>query len=256
MGRSTLIGLVLLSACSQDLPSPRQQPDGGPTCLAGSHTCLPGSRCVGNICTATCTGGASCPAGTYCGGPTAPNDVCAPITATGCASFLDCPFPRSCLLGRCAVVEVAADGGVQTCAPGAIPDDCAPDAVCTLQGLPACVGLSACGEDGGCAGASISHACNMLPDGGQIIPGKGRICLLEQCGVPADCITGALCVHLNPAVTFGKCQFGVFTDPCLARSDCAPALSCLGAGVLADGGVQTGSCACADGGINADGGCD
>lgn len=258
MGRSTLIALFLLSACSRDLPPIKERPDGGTVCIAGSHTCLPGSRCVGDFCVATCSGGAACAAGTYCGGPTFPNDVCAPITATGCATLNDCPDPQVCFLGRCAALEVAADGGVDPCTPGAVSDNCAPDAVCTvLNGLPTCLGLPPCGADGGCAGVSLSRACNMLADAGQIIPGKGRICLTEQCLVEDDCTPGVHCAHLNPAVTFGKCQQGFFGDLCLAdRPDCNPNLSCLGAGVLADGGVQTGRCSCTDGGINPDGGCD
>lgn len=258
MGRGTLIALVLLSACSKDLPPIPPRPDGGTVCIAGSHTCLPGSRCVGNLCIATCTGGSACAAGSYCGGPVFPNDICAPIAATGCTTFNDCPFPQDCFLGRCAAREVAADGGVQPCVPGSVPDDCAPDAVCTvLQGLPTCLGFPPCGADGGCAGVSLSRACNMLPDGGQIIPGKGRICLTEQCLSEEDCTPGIHCAHLNPAVTFGKCQQGFFGEPCLAdRPDCNPNLSCMDAGVLADGGVQPGRCSCTDGGINPDGGCD
>jgi hypothetical protein len=260
MGRSTLIALFLLSACSRGLPQAKDRPDGGPVCLAGSHTCLPGSRCVGNLCVATCSGGTACAAGTYCGGPTFPNDVCAPIVAAGCTTFSDCPFPQDCFLGRCAAQEVSADGGVQPCTPATLPDDCAPDAVCTviLAGSPpVCLGLPPCGADGACAGLSLSRACNMLADGGQIIPGKGRICLTEQCLGEEDCTPGVHCAHLNPAVTFGKCQQGSFGDPCLAdRPDCNGNLSCIGAGVLADGGPQTGRCECADGGINPDGGCD
>jgi hypothetical protein len=258
MGRSTLIALVLLSACSRDLPPVKQPPDGGPVCLAGSHTCLPGSRCVGNLCIATCTGGTACAAGTYCGGPTAPNDVCGPITAISCTTFTDCPVPQDCFLGRCAALEVGADGGLQPCRPGAVPDNCAPDAVCTvLQGVPTCIGFPLCNADGGCPGQSLSRACNMLPDAGQIIPGKGRICLTEHCASEEDCISGVHCAHLDPSVPFGKCQFGNFLDPCLVdRPDCAPPLSCMDAGVLADGGVQTGRCSCTDGGVNPDGGCD
>ena len=58
MGRSTLIALFLLSACSRDLPPLKDRPDGGTVCIAGSHTCLLGSRCVGDFCVATCSGGA------------------------------------------------------------------------------------------------------------------------------------------------------------------------------------------------------
>jgi hypothetical protein len=259
MGRSTLIALLVLSACSRDLPPIKTQPDGGPVCLAGSHTCLPGSRCVGSLCIATCTGGTGCTQGTYCGGPTFPNDVCAPIVATGCTTFTDCPFPQDCFLGRCAALEAAADGGVQACKPGVVADDCAADAVCTVipGSAPSCIGLSPCGADGGCAGVSTSRACNMLADGGQIIPGKGRICLIEQCLGEEHCTPGFHCAHLDPTVTFGKCQQGSFGEPCLVdRPDCTPNLSCMDAGVLADGGVQTGRCECIDGGINSDGGCD
>lgn len=260
MGRSTLIGLLLFAACSRDLPPVQQRPDGGPVCLAGSHNCLPGSRCVGNLCVATCSGGTACPSGDYCGGPAFPNDVCGPITRTGCATFNDCPFPQDCLLGRCAAREVAADGGVEPCKPGLVQDDCASDAVCTVllaASPPSCIGLPTCSADGGCPGPSLSRACNMLADGGQIIAGKGRICLTEQCLTEDDCIPGIHCAHLNPAAPFGKCQQGSFNDPCLVdRPDCNPNFSCVGAGVLADGGAQTGRCACADGGLNPDGGCD
>jgi hypothetical protein len=258
MGRSALIAAILLSACTRDVQPAKVPPDGGVPCTAGSHTCLPGTRCTGGFCLTTCTGGTACDPGTYCGGPTAPNDVCAPIKPTVCVDPTDCPFPQGCLSGKCVALEARADGGIGPCALGAVPDGCAPDAVCQdATAQPSCLGLPLCGADGGCPAGSISSACNMLPDGGSLVPGKGRICLLTECDIQSECTSGSRCAHANPAVPFGTCQFGILGDPCLVdHPDCAPALSCLDAGTLPDGGLQAGRCSCLDGGVNADGGCD
>jgi hypothetical protein len=176
-----------------------------------------------------------------------------------CTSFLQCPFPQDCYLGRCAAGEALGDGGSGPCTLGVARDNCAPDAVCTpVNANPTCVGLSPCGADGGCAQGAISVGCTVLADGGQIIPGKGRICLLEECASDTDCLTGTHCAHVVLGQTYGKCQYGNYLDRCLVdHPDCSAALSCLDAGVQADGGPLLGRCACPDGGAPASdgGGC-
>ena len=227
MGRSTLISLVLLAACSDGGPSQPERPDGGQFCTAGSHTCPGGTRCVNSYCTPTCTGGTACPAGTFCGGPTFPDDVCAPVTPVTCNSPVACPVAHTCLLGRCLSLEVIGDGGQELCTTGVAQDKCAPDAVCyNIGGANNCIGLPSCGQDGGCPAGAISAACNLQPDGGHIIEGKAPICPLTQCAISTDCIPTALCAHAFSNVTFGTCQFGITNDACSSYADCASAAVC------------------------------
>jgi hypothetical protein len=182
MGRRTLIAVVVAAACSGTEPVVVQRPDGGEVCTAGSHTCA-GGRCVNSYCVATCTGGTACPAGTYCGGLAFPDDVCAAVDTVTCSSNLQCPFAQGCLSGHCVSLEAVGDGGQEVCAVGVAQDKCAPDAICySLAGVPRCVGLPLCGQDGGCPSGAISRACNLLPDGGHVVAGKGALCPLEECG--------------------------------------------------------------------------
>jgi hypothetical protein len=247
MGRRTLIAIALAAACSDSDPVPIQRPDGGQTCTAGSHTCANG-RCVNSYCVTACTGGTACPAGTFCGGPAFPDDLCAPIAPVSCATTTDCPVDQGCLSGHCVSLETIGDGGLELCTPGVAQDKCAPDAICYLVGgLPKCVGLPLCGADGGCPTGAISQACNLLPDGGHAIEGKGAICALEECSAGGDCRAGAVCFHAG-VVPWGKCQYGITGDPCLSNADCASAATCeasdAGTPDGGDGGVSS-RCKCA-----------
>ncbi|HYS09195.1 MAG TPA: hypothetical protein VEP66_10635 [Myxococcales bacterium] len=229
MGRSTLIALVFaaISCSGEDTTTPVQRPDGGQFCTAGSHTCPSGTRCVNSYCVPTCTGGAACPAGMYCPGPTFPDDVCSPAASAGCNFTSDCPEAQTCYQGRCISQEGIGDGGVELCTKGVANDKCAPDAVCyDLVGTAGCIGLPSCGQDGGCAAGGISLACNRQPDGGHIVQGKGAVCLLSECGVASDCKVGALCAHASSAVTYGTCQLGITGDSCAGAADCASAAVC------------------------------
>jgi hypothetical protein len=155
-----------------------------------------------------------------------PDDVCAPVAPVSCASSLDCPLAQSCLSGHCVSLETVGDGGRDLCTPGVAQDKCAPDAICYMaSGFPTCLGLPLCGADGGCPSGAISHACNLLPDGGHAIEGKGPICPLEECDRAGDCIAGALCFHAG-AVPWGRCQYGITGDPCLSDADCTSAATC------------------------------
>lgn len=225
MGRGTLIAVALAAACSGEDQPAVQRPDAGEACTAGSHTCA-GGRCVNSYCVTACTGGTACPAGTFCGGPAFPDDLCAPVAPVTCASTNDCPVAQACLSGHCVSIETVGDGGLEACTPGVAQDKCAPDAICTLfSGFPKCVGLTLCGADGGCPSGAISQACNLLPDGGHLIEGKGAICTLEECDATGDCRAGAFCFH-GGAVPWGKCQYGITGDPCLSNADCASAATC------------------------------
>lgn len=225
MGRRSLIALAVAAACSGSGPPQIQRPDAGESCTAGSHTCANG-RCVNSYCVTACTGGTACPAGTFCGGLAYPDDLCAPIAPVSCTSTANCPLSQACLSGHCVSIETIGDGGLEVCTPGAAQDKCAPDAICYLvNSVPKCLGLPLCGADGGCPSGAISQACNLLPDGGHAIEGKGAICPLEECAVGSDCIPGALCFHAG-AVPWGKCQYGVTGDPCLSNADCASAAVC------------------------------
>jgi len=240
MGRSTLIALLLAAvACGGESP-PLTYPDGGQFCTAGSHTCPTGTRCANSYCTTTCTGGAACPSGTFCSGSNFPDDLCAPVTSKACALANDCPIAQTCFQGRCISLEVVADGGVESCVVGVPQDKCAPDAICmTLTGAPGCIGLQPCAQGGSCPAGAMSTACNLQPDGGHVVPGKGAVCLLAQCGTVSDCKAGALCAHPFSAVTYGNCQLGITGDPCASGADCVSAANCqVPAGGAADAGMQ------------------
>jgi hypothetical protein len=243
MGRGTLIALLLFTAVACESASPAPvQPDGGQFCTAGSHSCPAANVCANSYCTPICTGGAACPAGMYCPGPNPPDDVCGLITPIHCAVLTDCPRAQLCINARCVSAEAVADGGVELCNVGALQDKCAPDAICTLAPTALCVGMPTCGSDGGCPdGGSVSNACNLQPDGGHIMPGKGAICLLTQCAVASDCRPDVLCAHASAGVPWGICQLGTTGDPCASGADCASAAVCQ----PPDAGTDAGStCAC------------
>jgi hypothetical protein len=249
MGRRTLIALFLAAACSSYEPKSVPFPDGGQPCTAGSHSCAGGTRCVNSFCVATCTNGAACPAGMFCPGPSAPDDVCAAVEAQTCSSASPCPFGQSCLFGHCTSVQLVGDGGVELCNPDAGQDKCAPDAICyVVSSGPRCLGLPSCGQDGGCPTGAISHACNLQPDGGHIISGKAPICALQECALNSDCIDTAVCFH-GSNVPWGSCQYGIVNDRCFTNADCPAALACRGPdGGPGDGGVP-GTCCVADAGV-------
>jgi len=177
----------------------------------------------------------------YCPGPALPDDVCAPAASVACALVTDCPQAQTCFEGRCVSSEAIADGGVERCTVGAVPDKCAPDAVCAIAGTATCVGLPWCGADGGCPAGALSVACNLQPDGGHIVPGKGALCLRAECAGGSDCRAGALCAHPSSAVPYGTCQLGVTGDPCASATDCVSSAVCQ----PSDAGGDAGSvCKC------------
>jgi hypothetical protein len=194
----------------------------------------------------------------YCEGSASPDDVCAPIATPTCTTNLQCPNPQKCLgvdtLGRgagfCVSQNLRADGGYQGCVRNDPNDACAPDAVCyplaTSGGAVSntCVGLPACSQDGGCPAGFIGSVCNEgnLADGGQLIPGKGRICLVTFCVRESDCNAVGHCFHRTPTQPLGACNFGLAGDPCFTNADCFNSSGCAGAdGGLQDGGVP-GNC--------------
>jgi len=247
MGRRTLIALLFASACSGGPDrQPIVRPDGGQFCTAGSHTCPGGTRCMNSYCVPTCAAGAQCPEGTVCLGTSFPDDVCAPITPVSCTSTNQCPVAQVCLSGHCVSGEAVGDGGLESCTVNGLPDKCAPDAVCyVVNGGPICVGLPLCGADGGCPSGAISQACNLMPDGGRVIPGKAPVCPLEECGTSSDCFPNATCFRRG-LVPWGRCQFGGTNEPCFSDADCASAAKCDNPGPdggSEDGGVP-GMCRC------------
>jgi hypothetical protein len=148
------------------------------------------------------------------------------VAPVSCTSGNECPVAQSCLFGHCISIETIGDGGLEVCTPGMAQDKCAPDAVCyVINGAPKCVGMPLCGMDGGCPTGALSQACNLLPDGGHAIAGKGAVCVLEECDATRDCREGALCFH-GGSVPWGKCQFGITGDFCLTNGDCASAAFC------------------------------
>jgi len=249
MGRSALILILAAAACSSKDAPPvigPQRPDGGTPCQAGDSTCRGNLRCVNRNCVPTCPGDAGCPSGSYCEGPAYPEDVCAPLSPIACAKTFDCPDPQTCFGGLCASGQPRADGGYQLCVLNAGADDgCGPDAVCIVQGQNVCAGYPACGQDGGCPQGDIGSACNdgKNPDGGQLIPGKMRICLLGFCTLPSDCPpTSNACFRATLRKPYGYCNFGLTGSQCFTKADCFNSGACTGAdGGLEDGGTP-GTC--------------
>jgi hypothetical protein len=231
MGRSALIAVlaVALWGClSTGSATVIPRIDGGPVCGAppppdtqNFPPCAAGTTCVNRICLPTCDAG-WCAAGTYCEGP-APEDVCAPVAPIACSRESDCPNPQVCLAGLCSSPQLRADGGYQGCVLNSEPNDaCGNDAVCfqlctdtaCVNRVNRCVGLPACGQDGGCPQGTLGSICNdgRNPDGGQLFPGKQRICLLSYCMKDTDCNAAAHCFFGAPAL-LGRCNFGNAGDP-------------------------------------------
>jgi Dickkopf N-terminal cysteine-rich region len=232
MGRSALIFLVVAIGCSSGVPGLAGRPDGGTVCQNNESICTGDTRCTNGVCQKTCTGGTSCGAGSYCEGPSAPLDVCAPLQPLACVSDLDCPLPQSCNYGLCASVETAVDGG-QACNFRSASDGCKPDAVCSAGGQFGfiCVAYSACAADGGCVAQNdqAEYLCNQQPDGGFLIPGKQRICLSGHCLQPSNCGSGQKCYVASGALV-GDCQYGIEGDPCSTTDDCESGRGCASNG--------------------------
>jgi hypothetical protein len=248
MGRSALIlaAAVAAAACkTSDIPPGRFS--GGQVCQPGNNSCGSGSRCQNGICARTCSSSAACDPGQYCLGA-APDDVCAAVQPSGCQVDEQCPWPQLCIYGLCAAPELRADGGREQCispADGGVDDGCARDAFClgSLQGN-VCLGAPACGQDGKCPPGSFGALCNngTNPDGGQILPGKGRICLFGACITNNECPTRARCFRSQPGSVIGTCTYGLTGDPCFSNADCQ--------------GMTTPNCSFPDGGVADGGGAD
>ncbi len=251
-----LLGLMLCgaiaNACSGGTtPS---QPDGGALCAQGSNMCSADTQCTNANCVPTCQADGGCASGFYCESETAPFNVCSPNRTTDCASGLDCPAPQSCVLGSCVVTELGADGGTLGCNLTGLSngsDGCAPDSICyafpnTATGGQSnyCLGLPHCGATGRCPvdPYGFGSVCNTLADGGQLFPGKERLCLLEYCADSSNCPTGFACFHRDPSTQLGQCQTGTIGNPCYANTDCFNATQCEVDGGLPDDGGTLGAC--------------
>jgi hypothetical protein len=187
--------------------------------------CSADLACVNGVCSARCSNGAACPAGTYCEGDSGFDEVCAPIAPTVCAETAQCPPPQFCNpnVGMCTSNALLADGGRGACSLSTIPiDGCSPDALCYTGtgGGASCIGLSACNQDGGCPTGQVGATCNVRPDGGRLFAGKQRVCLVSFCDGPSDCPAGAPhCVNGFGTARSG-CSPGTKGFPCVTGADC------------------------------------
>ncbi len=213
------------------------------TCAQPGASCPANTLCVADLCLPSCANGAACPTGQYCESSEAGLTVCSPDHALPCLLSTQCTSPRTCIDGECAALEAGTDGGSAPCALDAGADDgCAADAICYFLGSTnTCVGLLHCSEDGGCPAGVEGSACNVDDsDGGVVIPGKERLCLIGSCRNSSNCpyttsLGQASCVGASSA-QLGTCSFGVAGDPCTTNADCMNAQLCA----LADGGVDDG----------------
>jgi len=246
----SIVGTAIICALAAACSSSPSQPDGGTVCAQGMGMCTATTACTNSDCVPTCDGtGAGCPAGFYCESPTAPYNVCSPITASECSTDYDCPAPQQCAYGLCLSVEERADGGTEGCDLSDAIDGCAPDSICyqlpdsqTGQSLNYCVGLEHCSEDGGCPADSIGAVCNQQADGGMLFAFKERLCLSGYCVDDTNCPSGNACFHRSTTDPIGQCQNGAVDDPCYTNADCFNATECdVDAGVQDDGG-SIGTC--------------
>lgn len=242
MGRRALIALAIAaSACTDTGGNAIVRLDGGPVCQSGDNSCAAGTRCVNRICTPSCTGDAGCAAGSYCEGPAPLEDVCASNVPIVCQRSLDCPGPQLCLGGLCISEQLRADGGSQGCIPSSLRDACGPDALCFQTRVSnQCLGMPACAANGGCPVGNPGSVCNdgRNPDGGQLFPGKQRICLYGFCVADTDCTQKAHCFHPLAGDPLGNCNFGVAGDPCFSNADCIGSSGCSAPdGGFTDGGA-------------------
>lgn len=257
MGRRTLIAVPVLlvaamlgstHACGNAATA--SQFDGGTVCAHGDKTpCPAGTDCINSICTTTCDGGSACQAGAYCTvDQQTPEGVCAAVKPTLCGNAFDCPAPQRCFHGVCASIEPRQSGSQLGCLPGKVDDACGSDAICSQltdpksgQLLNDCLGLPQCGQAGDCPIGDLGTVCNdgRQLDGGQLFPGKQRLCLVGFCTKDTDC-QSALKQHcFAPSPTtdaLGTCNNGTAGNPCFTNKDCYNATGCF----LADGGVDDG----------------
>ncbi len=241
MATGVALAVVLLAGSPGCGSTDVVRPDGGTVCDQGDQRCAAGTRCTNRNCVPTCDDGGPCPAGSYCEAPQGPVAICSPITPSACRSLYDCPSPQICASGICLSYELREDGGTQGCISNASNDHCAPDSLCyqdTSRGqlLNRCLGLPHCGQDGSCPIGNKGTACNQLPDGGFIVPGKERICLYDFCVDSSNCPSGTACFHYLQASLSGQCKQGAAGDPCYSGEDCFSSSYCQ----LADGGVNSG----------------
>jgi|GEM_PF-1732891 len=257
MGRRTLIAVPALliaalfastHACGS---APAQvQTDGGIVCAHAGLACPAGLDCINSVCTPTCDGG-GCLTGTYCTSDRQTAEaVCAPVTSFLCQSSFQCPSPQRCFHGLCASIEPRANGSRQGCLLGQADDGCGTDAVCTRltdpnSGAPLndCLGLPQCGQAGDCPIGDLGSVCNdgRQLDGGQLFPGKQRLCLVGFCTKDIDCPSNAQsaehCFLPNPGQdALGNCNNAGAGNPCFTKKDCFNAIDCF----LPDGGLDDG----------------
>jgi hypothetical protein len=252
MGRRTLIALgagvlaavaVASHSCSNDTQVQIAQPDAGPVCNLGSLRCTgAGTTCVNSVCTATCVGGAACPQGYYCEGDSGFDEICAPNTAFSCFDVTQCPAGQTCtgvdltgpvpVPGFCTSQELLGDGGRQNCSNTPPNDGCSPGALCfqTAVGTFTCEAMPACSQDGTCPPTGGGSTCNVRADGGRLLEGKQRICLLGLCSANSDCpSTRPHCVHGDGGIENTACFTGTLNSSCFTSADCNAPLKCTGA---------------------------
>jgi hypothetical protein len=224
--------VVASHSCSNDTDVVIVQPDGGPICDLAALHCANGFACVNSVCTQTCPGGSSaaCPPGSYCEGDAGFDEVCAPNAAIPCVDITQCPAPQTCFAGLCASQELLGDGGPGTCKSTPPNDGCSAGAICfQTSSTLACVAMPACSVDGTCPPGAAGSTCNVQADGGRLLEGKQRICLIGLCTSSANCPPASPhCIQQPDAgIEATGCFTGTTNSPCFTTADCTPPFNCV-----------------------------
>ncbi len=176
--------------------------------------CPSGQFCFNGVCAYGCTSNEDCADDQYC--DTAYTRTCQNREVPGCATDEDCGPGRICVSGLCSTPP-----DDTTCDPQGVlvgDDGCAEDALCVedpeVEGKVGCYTFPPCGADGTCPVGTGGAVCNV-----DLVPGKGRICLVGMCTGVEHCPADWACAVPDNQV-LGLCTAGTPGWPCARNEDC------------------------------------
>ena len=196
------------------------QPPPGPGLFCGpSNPCPSGQFCFNGVCALGCNSDSDCAENQYCA--TDDDQLCHNRVVSTCPDT-PCAQGQTCRQGLCTTPPQP-----MMCRPGGIDDGCDRSSLCLEDEASdgststACYTFPACDAQGMCPVGLEGAICNR-----NLIPDKGRICLLGLCESTANCPSNWLCIRgaNDPVGTCGDKSLGA---PCLAESDCNSDLICM-----------------------------